>query len=82
MPHEEQYLTNPKDVVLINYNATSPAAFISNKSGGVVVATYEINYLKGKVIALGLYSDDIMTNGSFDRYLNHLLLQYAVKTRD
>jgi N,N-dimethylformamidase beta subunit-like, C-terminal len=82
LPHEEQYLTNPKDVILLDYNATSPAAFISNKSGGVVVATYELNYLKGKVIALGLYSDDIMTNGSFDRYLDSLLLQYAIKTRD
>jgi len=82
LPHEEQYLTNPNDVILLDYNATSPAAFISNMSGGVIVATYELNYLKGKVIALGLYSDDIMTNGSFDRYLDSLLLQYAVRTRD
>ena len=69
-------------MILLDYNATSPAAFISNMSGGVVVATYELNYLKGKVIALGLYSDDIMTNGGFDRYLDSLLLQYAIKTRD
>ena len=82
MPHEEQYITNPKDVILLDYNATSPAAFISNMSGGVVIATYELNYLKGKVIALGLYSDDIMTNGGFDRYLDSLLIQYAVRTRD
>ena len=79
-PHEEQYITNPKDIILLNYNATiSPS---TNKTGSVVVATYELNYLKGKVIALGLYSDDIIVNGAFDRYFDSLILQYAVKTQD
>jgi hypothetical protein len=81
LPHEEQFMTNPKDVILLDYNATVPAVN-SNESGGVVIATYELNYLKGKVIALGLYSDDIITNGSFDRYFDNLVLQYAVKTQD
>ena len=81
LPHEEQFITNPKDVILLDYNATVPAVN-SNKSGGVVIATYELNYLRGKVIALGLYSDDIITNGSFDRYFDNLVLQYAVKTQD
>jgi hypothetical protein len=80
-PHEEQYITNPKDVVLLDYNATVPED-TSNKTGGIVVATYELNYLKGKIIALGLYSDDIITNGGFDRYFDNLLLQYAVRTQD
>lgn len=85
LPHEEQYTTNPKDVILLNYNATIPSNIsrdISNKTGSIVVATYELNYLKGKVIALGLYSDDIITNGSFDRYFDSLLLHYAVRTQD
>jgi hypothetical protein len=85
LPHEEQYTTNPKDVILLNYNATIPSNIsrdISNKSGSIFVATYELNYLKGKVIALRLYSDDIITNGSFDRYFDNLVLQYAVKTQD
>lgn len=85
LPHEEQYTTNPKDVILLNYNATIPSNIsrdISNKTGNIVVGTYELNYLKGKVIALGLYSDDIITNGSFDRYFDNLLLQYAVRTQD
>lgn len=85
LPHEEQYTTNPKDVILLNYNATIPSNIsrdISNKTGSIVVATYELNYLKGKVIALGLYSDDIITNGSFDRYFDSLLLQYAVRAQD
>jgi len=85
LPHEEQYTTNPKDVILLNYNATIPSNIsrdISNKSGSIFVATYELNYLKGKVIALGFYSDDIITNGSFDRYFDSLLLQYAVRAQD
>jgi len=85
LPHEEQYTTNPKDVILLNYNASIPSNIsrdISNKSGSIFVATYELNYLKGKVIALGLYSDDIITNGSFDRYFDSLLFQYAVRAQD
>jgi hypothetical protein len=85
LPHEEQYTTNPKDVILLNYNATIPGNIsrdISNKTGSIVVATYELNYLKGRVIAIGLYSDDIITNGSFDRYLDNLVLQYAARTQD
>ena len=85
LPHEEQYTTNPKDVILLNYNATIPSNIsrdISNKTGSIVVATYELNYLKGKVIALGLYSDDIITNGSFDRYFDNLILQYAARAQD
>jgi len=79
-PHEEQYITNPKDIILLNYNATiSPS---TNRTGSVVVATYELNYLKGRVIALGLYSDDIIVNGNFDRYFDNLVLQYAVRTQD
>jgi hypothetical protein len=80
-PHEEQYITNPKDVILMNYDARVPADK-PNKTGGVIVATYELNYLKGKVIALGLYSDDVINNGSFDRYFDNLVLQYAVRTND
>jgi N,N-dimethylformamidase beta subunit-like, C-terminal len=80
LPHEEQYITNPKDIILLNYNATiSPS---TNRTGSVVVATYELNYLKGRVIALGLYSDDIIINGAFDRYFDSLILQYAVRTQD
>jgi hypothetical protein len=58
-----------------------PPSDLTNK-GSVVIATYELNYLEGRVIALGLYSDDIMTNGSFDRYFDNLVLQYAVRTKD
>ncbi|MDW0297280.1 MAG: hypothetical protein QN784_02365 [Nitrososphaeraceae archaeon] len=81
LPHEEQYITNPKDIILLNYNATSSGPN-SNKIGSAVVATYELNYQKGRVIALGLYSDDIIINGTFDRYFDNLIFQYAVRNQD
>jgi N,N-dimethylformamidase beta subunit-like protein len=77
--HEEQYVTNPNDIILLDYNASLPSSLRPAK---YVVATYELNYQKGKVIALGLYSDDIIANGKFDRYLDSLLLQYAPRLRD
>ena len=70
--HEEQYLTNPNDLILLNYHAST-----SIKQPKIGVATYELNYQKGKVIALGIYSDDIIANGDFDKYFDSLLVKYA-----
>jgi hypothetical protein len=77
--HEEQYITNPHDIILMNYNAS-----LSNYPLPIrpVIATYELNYQKGKVISLGIYSEDIIGNGRFDRFFDSLLLQYASKVRD
>ena len=73
--HEEQYVTNPNDIILLNYNAT--VSNWKNVPDRAVVATYELNYGTGKVIALGIYSDDIISDGSFDRYFDSLLMKYA-----
>lgn len=73
--HEEQYVTNPDDIILLNYNAT--ISNWKNAPDRAVVATYELNYGNGKVIALGIYSDDIISDGSFDRYFDSLLMKYA-----
>jgi hypothetical protein len=43
-----------------------------------IIATYELKYQKGKVIALGIYADDIITNNKFDKYFDNLLLRYAM----
>jgi hypothetical protein len=78
-PHEEQYITNPNDIILLNYNASLPSYLLHKKP---VIASYELGYKKGRVIALGIYSDDIISNGKFQRYLDSLLLQYDIKVRD
>jgi hypothetical protein len=55
--HEEQYITNPHDIILMNYNASLSDYPIQTRP---VIATYELNYQKGRVIALGIYSDDVL----------------------
>ena len=94
--HEEQYITNPKDVILFNYGASMPShnkpplmpsssVHLLSASRGIediatnrIIATYELSYQKGKVIALGIYADDIITNNKFDKYFDNLLLRYAM----
>lgn len=73
--HEENYITNPTDIILLKYPFTDP---VDNLSKNIVIATYEHNYNKGKVIALGLYTDDIISNGVFDRFLDSILVKYAL----
>jgi hypothetical protein len=77
-PHEEQYITNPHDIILMNYNASLSDYPMQMRP---VIATYELNYQKGKVISLGIYYD-IISNGRFDRFFDSLLLQYASKVID
>ena len=77
--HEEQYLTNPNDMILMNYNAV----VMSTKKyhppvAKPVIATYQLNYQKGRVIVLGLYSDDVISNGNFDKFFDGLLLQHTL----
>ncbi len=86
-PHEEQYLDNPHDVVLFNYNAlipktyfpiistTTPPGQVSSKT---IIATYELNYKKGRVITLGIYSDDVVNDNKFDSYFDKLLLKQGI----
>lgn len=40
-----------------------------------VIATYELRYQKGKVIAFGIYADDIITSNKFDKYFDSLLFK-------
>jgi hypothetical protein len=70
--HEEQYVTNPNDLILLNYKALVPKKQL--KAADPLIATYELNYQKGKVISLGIYSDDIISKGRFNKFFNTLLL--------
>jgi hypothetical protein len=72
---EEQAVTNPKAKILLDYNATI------NKPdpGRYVIATYELEYKKGKVITLGLYTvNKLFENERFLRFFDSLLFQYAL----
>jgi hypothetical protein len=72
---EEQAVTNPKAKILLDYNATI------NKPdpGRYVIATYELEYKKGKVITLGLYTvNKLFENERFLRFFDSLLFQYTL----
>jgi hypothetical protein len=74
-------------VVLFNYNASIPktyfpvlssSASIGQASNKPIIATYELDYKRGRVITLGIYSDDIVTNNKFDNYFEKLLLKQGI----
>jgi hypothetical protein len=75
--HEEQYLTNPNDLIIMNYHASVSKG---SKTVDPLIATYELNYQKGKVIVLGIYSDDVIANSQFIKFLDTLLVKYAYKS--
>jgi N,N-dimethylformamidase beta subunit-like, C-terminal len=129
MPHEEQYITNPKAIKLLDYNAlelvyknktaqlehnntqllnyyhkiiaarsnsslpqfsNNNISFLSeyyntlllNNSNAsntrrVPIAAYELDYHKGKVVAMGIYAEDIILDHKFNQFFDSLMLKYA-----
>ena len=77
-PHEEQYISNHNDSILLNYNAEIGKAKIDSKQP--TIAAYELNYQKGKVVALGIFSDDVIDNATFNKFFDRLLTKYATNT--
>jgi hypothetical protein len=65
--HEEQYITNSHDIILYKYQTTD------NKH---IVATYELDFKKGKIVALGIFADDVERNPAFDKYFSLLVMRY------
>jgi hypothetical protein len=71
LPHEEQYITNPNDKILFNYN---PIELPSAPKPNVAIAMYSLDFGKGKVISFGIYSDDIIQNANFLKFFTDLLM--------
>jgi len=72
---EEQYVTNPRAKILLDYNATEDTA----NPRDFVVATYELEYKNGKVIVLGPITDSFKGNDRFWRFIDSLLYQYGLR---
>jgi N,N-dimethylformamidase beta subunit-like protein len=72
--NEEQYVTNAHVKILLDYNATenkpNPRKF--------TVATYEMDHERGKVLTMGLYTDDLKENERFWRFFDSLIFQYVL----
>ena len=65
----------------MNYNAAVLSKKYHPPVVKPVIATYELNYQKGKVIVLGIYSDDVIFNSNFDKFFDGLLLQHALAAK-
>jgi hypothetical protein len=77
---EEQYLTNSNDTILLNYNASilSPYPKLAKNTTldhERVIAAYQLDYKKGRVIGLGIYSDDIYFKHNFVMFFDDLLME-------
>ena len=75
--HEENYVSNSKDSIILNYDATITDWKSTLRK--VIIATYELNYKKGKVIVLGLYCDDIIANKRLDNFFYNVLEEYGFR---
>ena len=67
--HEEQYITNPNVTIIQDYK---PIVADYGVVSDVKIATYELNYGKGKVVVMGLYSSDILQNPQFFAFFDDI----------
>ena len=75
--NEEQNVTNDDAKIILNYE---PYDYDENKpnANNLTIATYELDYKKGRVITFGLYTDDLLfKNDKFKRFFDSLLLYYV-----
>jgi hypothetical protein len=73
LPHEEQYITNPNDKIIFNFNPVESSNAPSLKSK-VSIDAYSLNYGKGRVISFGIYSDDVMQNSNFIKFFENVIM--------
>lgn len=72
---EEQYVTNPKAKILVDYKAYD----IPNKNfQNATVATYQMNYGNGRVINLGIWGHIVEDNKAFLEYFDNVILPLAL----
>jgi len=72
---EEQYVNNPKDKIIIDYGIKVPPIdkFTDPYFKAKKVATYSIEYGKGKVIMIGLYGQNLDKNEDFMKFFDKLI---------
>ena len=62
-------------MVLINYN---PVELPSAPKSNVAIAMYELNYGKGKIIAFGICSDDVIQNATLNCLFTQIFENYLL----
>jgi N,N-dimethylformamidase beta subunit-like protein/BNR repeat protein len=80
--NEEQFITNPDSKIILDYQAydVGKSEFLPKD---FKIATYEMNYKKGKVITMGLYTDDLLFfNDKFKRFFDSLLFYNGLQVKN
>jgi parallel beta-helix repeat protein len=77
---EEQYVSNPNANILIDYGAFN----LTRQYHDAVVAAYEMDYQKGKIIHLGIWAHTVYKNPVFIEYFDNVILPLAlnITTKD
>jgi hypothetical protein len=82
---EEQFVNNPNDKIIIDYGIKFPKNYLEHESfppdkqsGNITIATYSLNYGKGKVIVTGLYGQNLADNKLFLKFLGNLITHHAL----
>jgi N,N-dimethylformamidase beta subunit-like, C-terminal len=71
---EEDFVSNPKAKILLDYQAYD----LPEKYANATVATYEMNYGKGKIISLGIWGHQLINNEQFLKYLDNDLIPLSL----
>jgi hypothetical protein len=74
---EENYVNNPHVKTLFNYKASFPN---ENKdyNNDTKIAAYVLNNGRGKVVMLGIYSDEVLNNKIFLDFFDAIILPHAL----
>jgi hypothetical protein len=75
---EEQYVTNPLAKIMINYEAHNIPTKYPRQFHNPTIATYEMNYLDGRVINLGIWGHVVEDNKVFLKYLDNEIIPLAL----
>lgn len=71
---EEQYISNPKDTILLDFQANYPKGHKFNPT----VASYELNHGKGKVISSSIWASSVRTSPNLLSFYENIIFPRAV----
>jgi hypothetical protein len=70
---EEQYVSSPNAKILINYETS----YSSKQYPNATIATYYMDYGKGRIINLGIWGHTLVNNKPFLNYLDTTIIPFA-----
>ena len=71
---EEQYVSNPNDIILLDHQAKYPKDHKFNPT----VASYELNHEKGKVISSSIWGSSVRTDPNLWSFYENIIFPRAV----